>query len=118
PLVDAPAIAIDQHVPLQAIGQTEDDPPAIVAEASGPFALGERMGEEVLLAGVAGEVITAPVDHSARLVPLDESVVARDARAVEAGPRHALLPDVPRHVHAQPLLQVALGLRELEHVVI
>ena len=63
PLVEPPPLAVGEHVSLQSVGQAEDELTAVVLERAGPFAGTEWIGEEVLLAGVAAEVVTPPVDR-------------------------------------------------------
>ena len=47
-----------------------------VGWVSGRSAGTKRMGEQVLLAGVAGEIVALPVDDAARFMPFDQAVVA------------------------------------------
>src|SRR5262245_13601216 len=83
PLVDSPALAVHEHIALKVVRQAEDDLAAVVLEVILVVAGAERMGEQVLPAGVAGKVVTLPVDDAARLVSFNEAVVSGDAGAVE-----------------------------------
>src|SRR5205823_1082365 len=83
PLVEAPALRVGEHVALQPVGQAEDELAAVMLKGAVSLTGCERVGEEVLLAGVAAEVVTAPVNDAVGLMTLDKPIVARHAGAVE-----------------------------------
>jgi hypothetical protein len=78
-LVDAPALGVDDHVALQPVGQAEQDLAAVGLEV-------ERVLEDVLVAGVAGEVEGAPEGPGLEVPALQDTVVAGDAGVGEPGP--------------------------------
>ncbi len=128
-LVEPLVVGVDEDVALEAVGQAEDGLAAGVLEVGVAEAGAERVGEEVaavrqqqfalaevLRDGV--EVVGAPVVAVHGVVPLQHAVVARDAGAEEAGPRHSLLLDVQPDVHAELPLQLREAGRHLEQVVV
>ena len=69
----------------------------------------ERVLEDILPAGVGGEVVAPPVGAVGRVVTLDDAVVLRDAGVVEAGANGQLFFQVLDHVDLQQPLQRAFG---------
>ena len=118
PLIDSPTLAVHEHVALKAIGQGEDDLATVVLEVIVVVAGAERMGEQVLPAGVAGEVVALPVDDVAGFMSFNQPIVSGDAGAVETRTGDTLLPDVLGDIDAEHLLQLFVGVRQLQDFVI
>lgn len=118
-LVDPLAVAVRQHVTLQAVRQVEDDLAAVMIERI-VAVRSERMLQDVLLADAGREVVTHPESAERSLVPLDHAVVVRDAGLDEPCADYPVVGDVLTNVDADldPLRQFIERCRDLQQFVI
>ena len=108
-LVEASAELVGQHVALEAILQGEDDLAAVEVEV-------ERVDEDVLLIGLAGEVVADPegaVAVAIDEVALDDAVEARHVRLLEAGAAGEVLVEGELGVDLREDVDPELGLQAL-----
>src|SRR5215510_1240301 len=110
--VNAPPLRVGQKIRLQTVRQVENDFTARRVEP-------QRIGEDVLIAQIASEVVTAPVGADGRDVALQRAVVLRHPARTHAGANHMLLfGQLPRCVNSQAPFQFGDAVRQSEQFVI
>src|SRR5262245_52356961 len=110
--VNAPPLRVGQKIRLQTVRQVENDFTARRVEP-------QRIGEDVLIAKIASEVVTAPVGAEGRDVALQRAVVLRHSARTHAGANHMLLfGQLPRSGKSQAAIKFGDAVRESEQSVI
>ena len=109
--VDAPALGVGDEIPLEAVGQVEDDLSARLTEAGG-------VGEDVLLTRVVAEIEAAPERAVGGVVALEDAVGAGDAAVVEPGAEGGPLLDMGGAIDAEEALERLVGVRQRQKVVV
>jgi hypothetical protein len=65
------ALAVHEHVGLKPVGQMKDNLATVVTEHGIVVSGTQGMGEEVLTASIAGEVVTFPISSKGSCMALD-----------------------------------------------
>src|SRR5262245_57682109 len=99
-LVEARAVGLVEVVALEAVREREDGLAAVVVEVGVGASWSERELEQALVGTVAAEIVRGPEVARRDLVTLDQAIVLRHARLLEAGTLGQELLDVARNTRA------------------